>query len=103
MNSDENNLPKATAKPQENCYGCAHFFITWDKQYPYGCRKMDFRSKRLPCEDVLEADGQRCLARETKIDAGHRQTPARAVDVEAKPSRDTKRSARLGSTLNVQI
>ena len=102
MNSDVNNPPKPQAKPAENCYGCAHFFITWDKQFPYGCRKMDFRSKRLPSDDVLEADGQRCLARELKSDTGQRQTVKHAK-ADTKPESDRQRKTRLGSTLNVQI
>ncbi|MDA9297205.1 hypothetical protein N9Q44_03705 [Gammaproteobacteria bacterium] len=59
-------MSRATSAATTNCYGCVHFYITWDKQWPYGCRKMDFRSKRLPSEAVLEADGQPCLAREER-------------------------------------
>ena len=35
---------------------------------------MEFRSKRLPSEDVIEADGQRCLARE---EASLEQSPGK--------------------------
>lgn len=43
-----------------NCNECAHFFITHDPGFRYGCRAMDFKSQRLPMLDVLEASGQPC-------------------------------------------
>lgn len=43
-----------------NCNECAHFFITHDPGFRYGCRAMDFKSRRLPMLDVLEASGQPC-------------------------------------------
>lgn len=44
-----------------DCRDCVHYFITWDVAFPYGCRAMDFKSKRLPHLDVLESSGQPCL------------------------------------------
>ena len=49
------------------CHSCNHFFITHEKEFPYGCRAIDFKSVRLPSIDVEEADGQRCLAHESKF------------------------------------
>jgi hypothetical protein len=43
-----------------DCRVCRHFHITWDVQFRYGCRAMDFKSQRLPMLDVLEASGQPC-------------------------------------------
>lgn len=45
-----------------DCAKCAHFFITYDEAFPYGCRALDFKSKRKPHLDVLEASGTHCLA-----------------------------------------
>ena len=45
-----------------NCVSCAHFFLTWQAQRRYGCRAMNFVSANLPCHDVLEIDGQQCMA-----------------------------------------
>ena len=35
-----------------NCFLCEHFYITYEKNYPYGCRIIGFKSKRLPSIDV---------------------------------------------------
>ncbi len=42
------------------CTDCAHYYITHETQFRYGCRAMDFKSRRLPMLDVLEASGQPC-------------------------------------------
>jgi len=108
MNSDENNIRAAEAA-RVNCYGCKHFFITWDKEFPYGCRRMEFRSKRLPSEDVIEADGQRCLARE---EASLEQSPGKQAvngrtDTQNRPksseSKAGKTKPRVGGSLNLKV
>ena len=43
------------------CNSCAHFYITWDKRYPYGCNEMKFMSSKLPSLNVLEVEGIDCL------------------------------------------
>lgn len=48
------------------CRGCAHFFVTYDPAFPYGCRMLGFKSRRTPCIEVEEAAGQPCLAREER-------------------------------------
>lgn len=53
----------STSKPHvPNCLQCAHYYITWDTQFPYGCRAMGFKSKRRPQLDVLQSSGKSCLA-----------------------------------------
>ncbi len=42
------------------CKHCCHYFITHDASFRYGCRALDFKSKRLPCLDVIEASWQIC-------------------------------------------
>ncbi|MNT70704.1 hypothetical protein D3C72_2091180 [compost metagenome] len=44
-----------------HCRACVHYYITHDARFPYGCRAMDFKSKRLPLQDVREATGRDCL------------------------------------------
>ena len=45
------------------CYKCNHYYVTWDPYFPHGCRAMDFKSKRLPINDVRMAmRGKDCLA-----------------------------------------
>jgi hypothetical protein len=51
---------------ERNCHSCKNFYITWEKDFPYGCRAMDFKSSRLPSLEVEEADRQECLAHELK-------------------------------------
>ena len=49
-------------KDNVNCRNCEHFFITWNKNFPYGCRSMEFVSKSLPCTEVYKLEGKICLA-----------------------------------------
>lgn len=43
------------------CNRCQHYYITHDVNFPYGCRALDFRSRRQPQLDVIESSGQSCL------------------------------------------
>ncbi len=53
-----NQPPK---KPQRNlCVGCAYFYITWEKKFPYGCKAMKFKSKQYPSNVVFESSGMEC-------------------------------------------
>lgn len=49
-----------------NCKICKHYYITWDKLYPNGCRKLSFKSKDMPSLDVYKASGLACLYFEKK-------------------------------------
>lgn len=44
------------------CMRCIYLYTTWDKQFPYGCKAMGFKSGRLPCEAVRQSSGEECLA-----------------------------------------
>lgn len=48
---------------QENpkCTNCQHYYITWDKNFPYGCKAMGFKSFKAPNAVVRESSGQQCL------------------------------------------
>ncbi len=43
-----------------NCRKCKHFYITWDKKFPYGCRAINFKSKKLPSMEVKLTSGIDC-------------------------------------------
>ncbi len=45
-----------------DCLSCAHFWITWDRDYPRGCRAFDIKSSRLPSHEVFAATGAHCPA-----------------------------------------
>ncbi|OGS92387.1 MAG: hypothetical protein A2Z95_08000 [Gallionellales bacterium GWA2_60_18] len=50
-------------KPEEqlaDCNNCAHYYITHDVNFRYGCRALDFKSQRQPILVVIEASGQQC-------------------------------------------
>ena len=49
-----------------NCNACAHYYITWDKRFPYGCGAMKFMSSKLPSLDVLEIERHECFLFEHK-------------------------------------
>ncbi|HBF37543.1 MAG TPA: uracil-DNA glycosylase [Firmicutes bacterium] len=45
-----------------NCFQCKNFYITWDKNFPNGCKAFGFKSRQLPSLLVRETDGKACLA-----------------------------------------
>jgi hypothetical protein len=47
-------------KDKINCFHCIHFYITWDKKFPKGCKAMNFKSKKMPSLLVHEASGMEC-------------------------------------------
>ncbi len=49
-----------------NCRGCKHFYITWDKLSPYGCKSMGFKSKTMPSVIVTQTTGKTCLSFHSK-------------------------------------
>lgn len=42
------------------CIPCTHFFVTWDRCFPYGCKALGFRSKKRPSLVVYESSGMEC-------------------------------------------
>jgi hypothetical protein len=49
-----------------NCFKCKHFYITWDKRFPNGCKVFGFKSKQLPSQVVREAIGGSCTTFQKK-------------------------------------
>jgi len=50
------------------CYKCRHYYITWDNNFPYGCRAMGFKSYETPSVTVYKSSGTNCLLFEPKED-----------------------------------
>lgn len=51
-----------------NCFSCKYFYITWDNQFPYGCRALGFKCKRMPSAEVFKASELECLRYDKKSD-----------------------------------
>jgi hypothetical protein len=49
-----------------DCFKCRHFYITWDKFFPYGCKAMGFKSKEISSAVVQQSSGTKCLYFEKK-------------------------------------
>ncbi|NLW47497.1 MAG: uracil-DNA glycosylase [Firmicutes bacterium] len=49
-----------------NCFQCNHFYITWDKNFPHGCRVFGFKTRQLPSVSVKQASGADCAAFQPK-------------------------------------
>lgn len=53
-------MDKESGGKPPDCNSCAHYYITHDANFRYGCRALDFKSKRLPVLVVIEASAQPC-------------------------------------------
>ena len=53
-------------KGKISCFQCKHFFITWDKNFPRGCRALGFKSRQMPDRVVRNASIMNCLKFEEK-------------------------------------
>ncbi len=49
-----------------NCHQCVHYYITWDPSRPYGCRRMGFKTRRLPSIVVKQNSGMECQSFQPK-------------------------------------
>lgn len=49
-----------------DCFKCRHFYITYEKHFPYGCKAMGFKSKDISSDVVLKTSGMKCLYFEKK-------------------------------------
>ncbi|NBT84002.1 MAG: uracil-DNA glycosylase [Betaproteobacteria bacterium] len=43
-----------------NCRRCRHYYVTWDKKFPQGCKLYGVKSKQAPSIAVLDATGDPC-------------------------------------------
>lgn len=44
-----------------DCFKCTYFYITWDKNHPYGCKAMGFKSKQISGIVVQQSSGKNCM------------------------------------------
>jgi hypothetical protein len=44
-----------------DCHKCKHYYVTWDKNFPHGCKAMRFKSKQLPSIEVRVISHRDCL------------------------------------------
>lgn len=49
-----------------DCFKCRYFYITWEKDFPYGCKAMKFKTKNMPSMVVHQSSGIGCLKFEKK-------------------------------------
>jgi hypothetical protein len=69
-----NNLARSESSFESNagvqaavdCHKCEHYYVTWDKAFPHGCKRIGFKSKRHPCIDVRVNSCRPCLLMERK-------------------------------------
>jgi len=43
-----------------DCHQCEHYYVTWDKHFPHGCRAMKFKSKHIPGFVVFSSSQMDC-------------------------------------------
>ncbi len=48
------------------CQKCKHYFVTWDKTAPHGCRTMGFKTLQQPSMIVFKNSGEQCMMYELK-------------------------------------
>ena len=51
------------------CHSCKHFYITWDKNAPRGCRGFDFKTDGNPSEVIYRNTGVACQLYSPKAQA----------------------------------
>ncbi|HED00638.1 MAG TPA: uracil-DNA glycosylase [Proteobacteria bacterium] len=49
-----------------DCHKCKHYYVTWDKNFPHGCRAMNFKSQEFPSQVVQTSSAMSCLLFEPK-------------------------------------
>jgi len=42
------------------CQKCKHYYVTWEKNKPHGCRAYGFKSAQIPSVVVKQSSGQAC-------------------------------------------
>jgi hypothetical protein len=49
------------SRPKEiDCFSCQHFYITYDRSFPYGCRRAGFKSRLMPSKEMYVNSGIEC-------------------------------------------
>jgi len=42
------------------CQRCKHYYVTWEKNKPHGCRAYGFKSQNVPSVVVKQSSGSDC-------------------------------------------
>lgn len=50
-----------------NCFKCKHFYVTWNENFPRGCKVFGFKTRQIPSILVWEASGKSCSAFQEKL------------------------------------
>jgi len=57
-------MPQNTLEKKQNkeikCLSCQHYYITYDRYFPYGCRSAGFKSRLLPSMEMFANSGLPC-------------------------------------------
>lgn len=43
-----------------NCKACKYYYITWDRNFPNGCKAYGFKCKEMPSVFVFKSSGDCC-------------------------------------------
>ncbi|ADU65884.1 hypothetical protein Selin_1149 [Desulfurispirillum indicum S5] len=57
------------------CGHCRHYYITWDTHFPFGCRRLNFKSRHQPSLEVFRSSGMPCQYYEEKKEKNHDHSP----------------------------
>ena len=49
-----------------DCHKCEHYYVTWDKEFPHGCKTIGFKSIQFPSIVVRVNSNRECLLFEKK-------------------------------------
>jgi len=69
----QDNSDDDLAKDRPECLQCQHYYVTWDPNFPYGCRAFGFKSKVAPYLEVYSASQKRCLKFEKRQPKGDKK------------------------------
>jgi len=58
--SHESQTDKRDDACEKDCFACVHFWITHDRDFPYGCRAAGFKSKAVPSKEMYTHSGMVC-------------------------------------------
>lgn len=49
-----------------DCRKCKYYYVTWNVQFPYGCKLFSVKSKQMPSVIVYKSLGKQCDKYESK-------------------------------------
>jgi len=74
------------AAPRIDCHRCAHYFVTLEPRFPHGCRRMGFKSRMIPIEEVRRTmSSQECLLFHAKAQRHAHVSPPAPSDTSEHP------------------